>query len=318
MSTASQNAGVRKQRKQKYIVKLEKLLQENKGILVIYIDNVGSLQMQQIRISLRGKATILLGKNTLQRKVIREQAEKNPKLNSLLNSVVGNMGLVFTNADLLEVRKLIEANKQPAPASVKTPAQSDVIIPAGATGLDPGQTSFFQALNIATKIVKTQIEITNNVTLLKTGDKVSLSHIALLDKLGIKPFKYGAAVTTVYEDGSIYDAKALDITKDVVLEKFTSALSKFQAISVGISYPTEATVKYFVSAAFSKILAISLGTDYTFPESQKIKDILANPDAFKVAAPAATNAPAAAKAEVKKVEEVVEEEEDFGGFGLFD
>lgn len=78
-----------------------------------------------------------------------------------------------------------------APARVGLVAPNDVSVPAGSTGMDPSQTSFFQALGIATKINKGTIEIVSDVHLIKTGDKVGASQATLLSKLGIKPFKYG-------------------------------------------------------------------------------------------------------------------------------
>lgn len=43
-------------------------------------DNVGSKQMQTIRLSLREKAVVLMGKNTMMRKAIRGHLENNPAL----------------------------------------------------------------------------------------------------------------------------------------------------------------------------------------------------------------------------------------------
>jgi large subunit ribosomal protein LP0 len=79
----------------------------------------------------------------------------------------------------------------PAGAKAGTLAPTDVFVPPGPTGLDPGQTGFFQALNIATKIVKGSIEIVAQVHLIKKGDKITSSAVALLSKLDIKPFFYG-------------------------------------------------------------------------------------------------------------------------------
>jgi len=67
---------------------------------------------------------------------------------------------------------LLLSNRVPAPARVGAISPVNVIVPAGPTGCDPGQTSFFQVLQIATKITKGQIEITTPVELLKLGDKV--------------------------------------------------------------------------------------------------------------------------------------------------
>lgn len=43
-------------------------------------DNVGSKQMQTIRLSMREKAVVLMGKNTMMRKAIRGHLENNPAL----------------------------------------------------------------------------------------------------------------------------------------------------------------------------------------------------------------------------------------------
>ena len=248
--------------------------------------------MQKARILLRGKAVILMGKNTLMRKVIREQAVKNPALETLVPLVYGNMGLVFTNGNLNDIRRIVLEQKVPAAAKSGALAPADVFIPPGPTGLDPGQTAFFQALNIATKIVKGAIELTGVVHLLKVGDKVTSSHVALLTKLNILPFFYGFQVTDVYENGTVYAAKILDMNQDDLLQKFIGGIRKIAAISLAIGYPTLASLPHIIAGAFSKIIAISLETDLDVKEAKPFKDFLADPDAFKAAAAAA--APAAA------------------------
>ena len=48
---------------------------------------MGSKQMQQIRMSLRGKAVVLMGKNTMMRKAIRGHLENNPALEKSVHSL---------------------------------------------------------------------------------------------------------------------------------------------------------------------------------------------------------------------------------------
>lgn len=76
-------------------------------------------------------------------------------------------------------------------------APCSVSIPAGSTGMDPSQTSFFQTLNIATKINKGSIEILNDVVVVTKGEKVGPSQAVLLGKLGIRPFTYGLEIMQV-------------------------------------------------------------------------------------------------------------------------
>ena len=73
--------------------------------------------MQQIRISLRGKAVILMGKNTTIRKAIRGHLDQNPNLEKVIPHIRGNVGFVFTKEDLNDVREIIEANKVRDPVS---------------------------------------------------------------------------------------------------------------------------------------------------------------------------------------------------------
>lgn len=82
-------------------------------------------------------------------------------------------------------------------------APVDFVCPAGPTGLDPSQINFFHALNISTKIVKGQIEITKDFKACTVGKKVKASEAALLKKLNFKPFHYGMKIFTVYDEGCI-------------------------------------------------------------------------------------------------------------------
>lgn len=276
--------------------------------------------MQQTRLNMRGTAEILMGKNTLIRKVIQAYCEKHPNHPSanLIPLILGNIGLVFTNSDLSKVRDLILKNRVPAPARVGAIAPVDVVVPAGPTGCDPGQTNFFQVLQIPTKIMKGQIEITNPVNLIKIGDKVGASEAALLQKLNINPFSYGIGISHVYDNGSIFSVDILNITEAEILGKFSQALSKVAALSLQIGYPTQASIPHSIGNAFKSCIAVAVQLDnYTFPEAAKYKAFLADPSAFAVAAPAAATgapAPAAAAPVVAKVEEVDALE---GGMDMF-
>jgi len=305
----------RKERKKRYKAKLEKAIQEFKNVLVVTVDNVGSFQMQKIRIALRGTAEILMGKNTLMRMIMREQIASNPKLEALVPLIKGNMGLIFTNGDLSKVRTIVTANKVPAVAKSGTVAPTDVYVPAGPTGLDPGQTSFFQALNISTKIARGSIEISNDVHLIKKGDKVTSSAVALLGKLDIKPFFYGCVVTSVYENGAVYPVDILDITPEVLLGKFFGAVRRVAAIGLAIGYPTEASIGHNLANGFKKLLALSATSGYQFKESEAFFSKAAAAPVAAVEKKEDKPAAAGGKKKEEKKEEP-EEEEDVGGGGF--
>ena len=80
-------------------------------------------------------------------------------------------------------------NKVKAPARAGAIAPLDVTVPAQNTGLGPEKTSFFQALNIPTKITKGTIEIIADVKLIKEGDKVGMSDSTLLNVSSASSFR---------------------------------------------------------------------------------------------------------------------------------
>jgi large subunit ribosomal protein LP0 len=289
-------------RKSAYWTKLNSALDEYKNILIIGVDFVGSKQMQQVRIALRGKGIVLMGKNTLIRKVLRERAEKNPALESLMPYVFGNIGFVFTNGDLNALRSIVTANKVPAGAKSGVIAPIDVVIPPGPTGLDPGQTSFFQTLNIGTKIVKGSIEMTVASKVCTKGEKITASAVALLNKLNIRPFEYGITVDTVYENGATYSVKVLDMGDSELVNMFTNAASKAAAVSFALGYINQVTLPHSFGRAFRMIAAIALQTDYDFDEMKAVKEAIANPGSAAPAAAATAAKPAAAAAKAPEPE----------------
>lgn len=73
---------------------------------------------------------------------------------------------------------VILAEKVAAPARAGAIAPLDVFIPAGNTGMEPGKTSFFQALGVPTKIARGTIEITTDLKLVEAGVRTFVSLLA--------------------------------------------------------------------------------------------------------------------------------------------
>lgn len=219
--------------------------------------------------------------------------------------------------------------------------------------MEPGKTSFFQALGVPTKIARGTIEITTDLKLVEAGKKVGASEATLLNMLNISPFTYGMGITQIYDQGQAFATSVLDIEESQLLKAFNSAIAQITAISLASNYPTLASINYSVAigmkTAIKNITAISLGanypttpsvmhsilnsyknllsvaveTEYEWPAISQLKAGIKDPSLLAAAAPAAAateDAPAAA-AEAPKEEEQKEEEEEEDedmGFGLFD
>jgi len=308
--------------KAKYFVHLVELFEEYPKCFIVGVDNVGSKQMQEIRIGMRGHAEILMGKNTMIRKAIRGHMQKNPALEKLLPYIVGNIGFVFTKDDLSDIRAKLLENRKAAPAKAGAMAPIDVKLPPQNTGMGPEKTSFFQALQIPTKISRGTIEILNEVHLIKIGEKVGASESALLQMLSIEPFSYGLIVQQVYDSGTLFSPEVLDITTSDLRARFITGVRNVASVSLAIGYPTMASAPHSLVNGLKNLLSIAATTDVNFKQAKMIKEYLADPSKFAkaaaAAAPAAAKEAAPAKEEKKKEEAPEEEEEEDMGFGLFD
>merc|ERR1711868_188391 len=213
---------------------------------------------------------------------------------------MGNVGFVFTNEELTVVRDLLLANKKAAPAKAGAVAPVDVTIPAQNTGMGPEKTSFIQ-----------------DVPIIKIGDKVGASEATLLNMLKISPFTYGLLIQKVYDQGSVFDPAILDITDDDIKDMFMAGVANVAAVCLQIGYPTMASAPHSIANGMKNLLAVAAVTEITFKEAEQLKEFLADPSKFAVAAaPAAGDAAPAAAAKEPEPEE--EEEDDDMGFGLFD
>jgi large subunit ribosomal protein LP0 len=308
--------------KAKYTMRLTQYLDEYPKVFVVGADNVGSRQMQKIRLSLRNHAVIMMEKNTMMRKTIRGQVTKNSNLEKLLPHVYENIGFVFTKEDLSSIRDKILENKVAAPARAGAIAPVDVSIPAQVTNLGPEKTSFFQALQIPTKITRGTIEIINDVHLIKIGEKVGASEAALLNMLNISPFSYGLIIRQVYDSGSCFEPSILDIKPADLRAKFSQGVQRLAAFSLGIKYPNQASAPHLILGGFKRLLALAADTDVEFEQAKTLKEFLKDPSKFAAASAAPVSAPAASakpsgNAPPPKPAAPESDDDDMGGLDIF-
>lgn len=311
--------GVR-EKKVEYFAKLREYLEEYKSIFIVGVDNVSSQQMHEVRKILRGRGVVLMGKNTMVRRAVRGLINEMPDYEKLLPFVKGNVGFIFTNDSLKDIKEVIIANKVAAPARAGAIAPEDIWVTAMNTGMEPGKTSFFQALGVPTKIARGTIEIVSDVKVVEAEKRVGASEAALLNLLNISPFTYGLTIVQVYDNGQIFPVSILDITDEELVSHFVSAVSTIASISLAIGYPTLPSVGHTLINTYKNLLAVAIASNYVYPEIEELADRIENPEKYASAAPvAAESGSAEAEAtEEAAAEEDEESEDDDMGFGLFD
>jgi len=303
-------------KKMEYMQKLIKMMEEYPRIVLVTCDNIGSRHMQRIRISLRGRAVLLMGKNTLMRKAIKMSKDNHPEWQDLLPAIRGNVGLVFTQEQLPTIQPRLLESRVPAAAKMGLVAPQDVLLPAQVTTLEPTKTNFFAALDIATKITRGCVEILNDVKLCTEGKKVGGSEAALLQMLDMRPFTYGLKLTACYDEGCVFDAKLLCVVAADVYKAFGEGIARVAGLSLALHYPSLPAFPHVISSGFRKCLALTFVTSHTFKQAEGLKaaaaatPVVASPAPTPVKVEPAKPVPVPAKPPPKK--ETSSEGEEFG------
>jgi len=301
-----------RQRKEEYFTLMKGLLAEYTKCFLVHADHVGSKQFQDIRKAMRTTGHVLMGKNTMMRKVLSGLGEDSPYA-ILKSSIVGNVGLIFVKDDLAAAKAVVRQYTVPAPARAGVVANANVVVPAGPTGCDPSQTAYFQTMDVPTKITKGQIEIVRDMPLVALGERVTPGQADLLQKLGIRPFTYGLEILKVFDNGELYDAKILDISNGDIIYAFTQGARNLAAVSFAIGIANKATVPHSIRSAVRALISVVLndGISFNISAADEVKAYLADPSAFAAASgggggdAAGGDAPAAAEPEEEEEEEEV-------------
>ena len=175
--------------------------------------------------------------------------------------------------------------------------------------MEPGKTSFFQALGVPTKIARGTIEITTDLKLVEAGTKVGASEATLLNMLNISPFTYGMSIAQVYDGGQTFSPAVLDIKEEQLFAALTSAIQTITTISLAANYPTLPSVIHTLINGYKNALSVAVETDYSWEGIDELKDRIANPDAYASATPVAPSGEAEKPVEEAKPAEESEAED---------
>jgi len=226
------------QRKMDYFNHFKSCLLNYSKMILFTADNIPSKHIQDLRLQLRSSdprqpALVVMGKNTLMRRVVKDMSaapsSSMHSLSKLLPLIEGNVGFVFTNTqDPLSIARVLSSQVTTASAKPGSFAPCDVTLPRGLTNLGPDKTAFFRAVGINTRISKNQVELINPVTVLKEGDRVSVSASELLDLLKIRPFEYRINVKAIFENGEVQQLSKSDGISSVLLQSEEEAQKSVQ------------------------------------------------------------------------------------------
>ena len=248
------------QKKTQMYQQLQELPKKYNVIALVRMEKVRSSQLLPLRKKFKGEVEILSIKNKVAQKALA--GLKIPSVEKMLDKLVGQCVLMFTNMSPFKLNILLGKNKIMLPARGGDVASIDVVIKAGNTGITPGPIlTDFKEAGIATKIDQGTIWITKDSTPAKKGGVISAKLATLLSKLDVKPVEAGISLDTAIADGVLYAKDEMIIDVEKYRKTFAQAHQEALSLSIEIGYVTKENIVPLLSKASqgAKSLAIEAG-----------------------------------------------------------
>ncbi|MFC6836019.1 50S ribosomal protein L10 [Halomarina ordinaria] len=244
-------------------------LESYESVGVVNIAGIPSRQLQAMRRDLYGTAELRVSRNTL---MVRALEEVDDGLETLVEHIEGQVGVIGTNDNPFGLYRQLEASKTPAPINAGEVAPNDIVIPEGDTGIDPGPfVGELQQVGANARIQDGSIKVLEDSTVLEAGGEVDQQLANVLSELGIEPKEVGLDLRGVYSEGVFFEPEELAIDVDEYRADIESAVAAGRNLSVNAVYPTARTADLLLAKASTE--ARSLGV-YAAIESPDIADDL--------------------------------------------
>jgi len=246
-----------------------------------------SAMLHEIRRRLRNQVEITVIKKSLARKAAEELGEERPNLTRFIDSIKGGALLLFTGMDPFKLSLLVQRNKVRVEARGGDVAESDIVVPAGNTGIPPGPViSEFSALKIPTKIDSGTIWITMDTVAARKGEVISPKLASLLSRLGVKPVETGLSLISAYSDGTVIAGEDLKLDLGEYRRRIVEAASNALNLAVNANIPTRESLPFIIARAYLEARRIAVEAEYPDKEIIRESIISAHLKALKLSAKA--------------------------------
>ncbi|MBY8997255.1 MAG: 50S ribosomal protein L10 [Candidatus Thorarchaeota archaeon] len=283
--------------KQDAVDKLAKTINDSLMIGLVNVEGVGAKQLQGIRDSLRGSATIKMARNTLMIRALEKSDKKGVK--DLIEHVVGPVVFVFSAQDPFVLSKFLSENKTAAPAKGGQIAQKDIMVLAMNTGVAPGPfISELAGLKIPSRVKSGMIHITADTVAVKAGGLISNAMALMLSRLGIEPMELQLKLIAAYSDGAVLTPDVFEIDIEALFSQFIAGHQYAINLSVNRGIPTEATIPIIIAKANMEAKSLALHIGFFSPDLLNEFLTKANSEASALIAAVAEKDPEAIPSEI--------------------
>jgi len=248
------------------VEEVKSILERYKVIGVASLQKVRATQLQELRKKLRGTVHLRVVKNAIMRRAIQKCTDR-PELGKLEKYLTGSNIFLFTNINPFKLALLLERSKVKISAKAGDIATSDILVPAGNTGLPPGPIiSELNAVGLQTRIESGSVWVVRDTVVAKKGEVISARLASVLSKLGIKPIEAGLILKAAYDDGIVIDGEELKVDLEDVRRKIEEAYATAFNLSLNAWLPLPENLPYLLQMAHQRAYWLALNAGIPVPE----------------------------------------------------
>lgn len=153
------------------VAEIIRLSKEYKLVGLVDMYGIPAEQVQDIRKNLRGKAELMMTRNTL---IQHAFGEMNNEVEDLGTHLKGHSALIFTNENPFKLYSMLEKTKTKMSARPGEAAPEDIVVSKGPTTFRPGPiVGELQQAGIPAAIEAGKVTIRETKTVVKAGEPIS-------------------------------------------------------------------------------------------------------------------------------------------------
>ena len=259
--------------KKEEVIELKGIIDKYDVVGIVDLLNIPAKQLQEMRKNLKGKAVIRMSKKNLIDLALEDCNASKNNIVDLSGHMDGQVAIIATEMNPFKLYKILEDSKTSAPAKPGTIAPTDIVVPEGDTGFEPGPfLGELQQVGIPAKIDKGKIVVQKDTVVVEAGEAVSKDVAATLSRLDINPMEVGIDLKAVYEDEAVYTTDVLAIDEEQTLADVQSAFAQAFNLSVNAAIPTDETISTIITLAYTR--AINVGVEAAILTSETSEPII--------------------------------------------
>ena len=243
------------------IESIKQLVSRYSVVGVAGIRDIPAKQLQEMRRNMKDVVKIRIYRNNL---IHRALDESGSDLSPIGSSVGDQTALIFTDLNPFKLFNLLKSSKTEAPIRAGAIAPADITVEGGPTSFAPGPiVGDLQNAGIPARIDKGKVVIRETKVVAHEGEAVSRALSEMLTRLEIYPMTVGFDLRSVYDNGTILEADALDIDEAKYASDIATATTGAFNLAIAIAYPTPVTIPTLLAKAASD--ARNLGVNSAIP-----------------------------------------------------